>query len=411
MHYGLIGEHLTHSFSKEIHESLADYSYELYELNPEELETFFAEKSFRAINVTIPYKEKVLPFLDYISDSAKTIGAVNTIVNESGKLKGYNTDYLGLEALIHHIGIDINEKKVLILGTGGTSKTAEFVARKLGASEVIFVSRNPNNKFVSYHDATQTHMDADVIINTTPCGMFPKVEEQPIDLSHFNSLCGVVDVIYNPLSTRFVLDAKERKVPSEGGLYMLVAQAVFASSFFLGTEYPRGIIDSIYHKIRSKKRNIVLVGMPGSGKSTIGKQISQRLDYPFVDIDEEVVKEAKMKITEIFNQFGEKYFRHLESLIIQKEALKTGQVISTGGGSILRRENIQRLKQNGVLYFLNRPWQELLPSDERPLADNQDKIKKLYEERLPVYESVSDEVIFGSDEEDTVMEIERRHIR
>ena len=268
--YGCIGKKLTHSFSKEIHAKLADYDYELIELTEEEIAPFFEKRAFAAINVTIPYKQTVIPYLDSISPVAQRIGAVNTIVNKDGKLYGYNTDYYGMKALVERVGIDLNGRKVLILGTGGTSKTAQVLAADLGAGEVLTVSRKKTEAYITYEEAVCDHSDAQVIINTTPSGMYPNCEDKPIDIANFPKLEGVIDAVYNPLRTNLVLDAQERGIKAEGGLYMLVMQAVVAVEHFLDTAIPKETADRVFASIYASKENIVLTGMPGSGKSTVG---------------------------------------------------------------------------------------------------------------------------------------------
>lgn len=272
--YGCIGKKLTHSFSKEIHSMLADYVYELIELDENEIEEFFSEKEFNAINVTIPYKQTVIPYLDSISDVAKRIGAVNTIVNKDGKLCGYNTDYYGMKALVVKAGIDLSNKKVLILGTGGTSRTARVLTEDMGAAEILTVSRSKRENYITYDEAVKEHSDAGVIINTTPSGMFPDCDSQPIDISVFNKLEGVVDAVYNPLRTNLVLDAKAKGIKAEGGLYMLVMQAAVAVEKFLGAEISETVSDNVFASVFASKENIVLTGMPGSGKSTVGRLLN-----------------------------------------------------------------------------------------------------------------------------------------
>ncbi len=390
--YGCIGKKLTHSFSKEIHAKLADYKYELIELNEEELKNFFTDKNFNAINVTIPYKQTVIPYLDSLSDVAKRIGAVNTIVNKNGKLYGYNTDYFGMKALVEKIGIDIKGKKVLILGTGGTSKTARVLTADLGACEVITVSRSESENYISYEKAVSEHSDAQVIINTTPSGMFPDCDGIPIDISAFSKLEGVVDAVYNPLRTNLVLTAKERGIKAEGGLYMLVMQAVVAVEKFLDTEIEKAVADNVFADILASKESIVLTGMPGSGKSTVGKLIN--IDsFSFTDTDEEIEKRCGCPIKELINSKGEKHFRDLETQVIKEISSKGGQIISTGGGSILRKENVDYLKRNGKIFFINANPKRLCPTDSRPLSDTFDKLKKLYDERIDIYKGTADAVV------------------
>jgi len=391
--YGCIGEHLPHSFSREIHEQIGGYAYELKELTPEELPVFMTARAFRGINVTIPYKQAVIPFLDEIDETARAIGAVNTIVNRDGKLYGYNTDLDGLTRLIRRIGLDLDSKKVLIPGTGGTSRTAAFAAQKLGAREVLRVSRTGREGSLTYEDVLKHHTDAEIILNTTPCGMYPEPDAQPLPLAPFSRLQGVVDVIYNPLRSRLVLDARSRGIPAEGGLYMLVAQAVRASEHFLGTVYPDGLTDRIYERILRRKENIVLIGMPGSGKSAVGKILAEKTGKPLADTDQLIVRNAGKPIPDIFREDGEPAFRSLESGIIRELSKQGGQVISTGGGAVLRPENVTALRQNGRLFWLDRNPDDLVPTDDRPLADTEAKMKQLYIEREPVYRAAADEII------------------
>ncbi|MBQ2390801.1 MAG: shikimate dehydrogenase [Clostridia bacterium] len=390
--YGCIGKILTHSFSKEIHSKLADYEYELIELNEDEIEDFFKSKDFNAINVTIPYKQTVIPYLDSLSDVARRIGAVNTIVNRNGKLYGYNTDYYGMKALIKKIGIDLNGKKVLILGTGGTSKTARILTEDMGASEIITVSRSKTENYITYEEAVNEHSDVNVIINTTPSGMYPDCEGIPIDISSFNELEGVMDAVYNPLCTNLVLRAKEKGIKAEGGLYMLVMQAFVAVEKFLDTEFPKTVADNVFASVFASKENIILTGMPGSGKSTVGKLLN--IDgFSFVDTDEEIEKRCGCTIKELVGSKGEKYFRDLETQVIKDISSKGCQIISTGGGAILRKENVNSLKRNGKLFFLNANPDRLLPTDSRPLSDTVEKLKKLYDERIDTYKITADVIV------------------
>ena len=391
--FGCIGEHLPHSFSREIHEQIGGYAYELKELVPEELPAFLAARKFLGINVTIPYKQAVIPYLDEIDGTARAIGAVNTIVNRNGKLCGYNTDLDGLTRLIHRVGLDPAGKKVLIPGTGGTSRTASFAAKKLGAREILRISRTGREDSYTYGEVLHSHTDAEFILNTTPCGMFPEPDAQPLQLEPFTRLQGVVDVIYNPLRSRLVLDARSRGIPAEGGLYMLVAQAVRASELFLDTVYPENLADRIHGRILRQKENIVLIGMPGSGKSTVGRILAGRTGKILADTDQLIVKQAGRSIPEIFREEGERAFRDLESEVIRMLSKQSGQIIATGGGAVLRPENITALRQNGRLFWLDRNPEALIPTDDRPLADTFAGIMQLYAEREPVYRAVADEII------------------
>lgn len=390
--YGCIGKKLTHSFSKEIHAKLADYAYDLIELAEEEIAPFFEKKDFAAINVTIPYKQTVIPYLDSISEVAERIGAVNTIVNKDGKLCGYNTDYYGMKALIERIGIDLTGKKVLVLGTGGTSKTARVVAVDMGAAEILTVSRRKTDHYITYEEAVQKHADANVIINTTPSGMYPDCESRPIDITEFMQLIGVVDVVYNPLCTNLVLDAKQRGIKAEGGLYMLVMQAVVAVERFLDTTIAKEVADQVFASIYASKENVVLTGMPGSGKSTVGKCLNIE-GFEFVDTDEEIEKRCGCSIKELIQEKGEAHFRALETEVIREVSSMNCRIISTGGGAVLKEENVRALKRNGKLYFLNADLSRLKATDSRPLSDTQKKLARLYTERMSLYTGTADVVV------------------
>ena len=400
MRYGLLGEHLPHSFSKEIHEKLGKYVYELIEVPPEQLDAFMRAKDFAGINVTIPYKQAVIPYLDALSDRAKAIGAVNTISNRDGRLYGDNTDLAGLEALIRRMGLELEGKTVLIAGTGGTSKTACAAAERRGAAEIVRMSRTGREGALTYEQACAQYGGAEVLINTTPCGMYPDTDGIPIDLDRLPKLTGVVDVIYNPLTTRLVREARARGIKAENGLYMLVAQAVRAAEVFTGEAFP-GAIDRIYHEILSEKRNIVLIGMPGSGKTTLGKLLAETLGRELVDTDAEIVKAAGMPIAEVFQAHGEAYFRDLETQVIRDLSQTGGKVIATGGGAVLRQENVDALKMNGVIVFLDRPLEDLLPTEDRPLSNNAEKLRKLHKTRYPIYLAAADKhvSVYGTPEE------------
>lgn len=395
MKYGLIGEKLSHSFSPEIHKKIGNYPYELKELSRNELDSFMTEKDFCGINVTIPYKKDVIPFLDVISDEAKSIGAVNTVVNKNGVLYGYNTDFEGLKALILRItdGKILNGK-VLILGTGGASLTAAAVAKALCADEIITVSRSEKEGYITYEQALSLHSDASFIINCTPSGMYPNDFEAPIDLSAFPSLKGVADAVYNPIRTPFIRQAKALSIPCEGGLYMLVCQAVFAYGHFFECEIKSELVDKIYAEILSEKENIVLVGMPSCGKTSIGRALSVTLRRPFYDTDDEIEKEAEMSASEIFIRYGEPHFRYLESKVIKKLSSGiTGAIIATGGGAVLRHENVDLLKANGRLVFLDRSLDNLTPTHDRPLSSDAEALTRRYKERYPIYQDVCDDSV------------------
>lgn len=407
MKYGLIGEHLPHSFSKEIHAKIASYEYDLHELSKDQLAGFMQKHDFSGINVTIPYKEAVIPFLSEVDETAKRIGAVNTVVNRNGKLFGYNTDAYGMRALILKTGLDFTDAKVLILGTGGTAHTAHAVAESLGAKTVVTVGRTAKNGAVTYDEAYRSHADADFIINTTPCGMYPYSDGKegmagiPVDLSKFTSLRGVIDAVFNPLRTNLVLEAAERGIPAGGGLYMLVAQAVAAAEIFTGTAYDAEILDKVYREIRAEKENIVLTGMPGSGKTTVGQYLANELGRRFYDTDAEIVKKTGKEISALFAEIENDGFRALEAEVIAEiSGHVTGAVIATGGGAVLRDDNVRALKRTGRLYFLNRSLDKIEPTADRPLALDRAALEARFRERYERYlatcdiEIVTDENVY-----------------
>lgn len=410
MKYGLIGKPLGHSYSCEIHGLIADYEYELKELDESEVAPFLQKREFNAINVTIPYKQTVMPYLDFISDDAKNIGAVNTIVNDGGKLCGYNTDFAGMRALIEKNGISVKDKKVLVFGTGGTSKTACAVCSALGAREIHKVSRSEKDGAITYDTARKQHFDAEIIVNATPSGMYPNVDKEPTDISCFDRLQAVVDAIYNPLCTNLVLDAREKGAVGVGGLYMLVAQAVYASALFLGREADESVIDSVYERIAREKRNVVLVGMPSCGKTTVGKRLAELTGREFVDTDEEILKRIGMSIADFFAKHGEDAFRKIESEVIADLVKDAGLVVSTGGGAVLKKENVRAIKRNSIVVFVDRPLDMLVATDDRPLSSSVDKVKKLYEQRYDIYKSVADEIVDGSGDIDEVANQIRRKL-
>lgn len=391
MKYGCIAERLGHSFSREIHNLLADYEYELHEVAREELDAFMVKREFCAINVTIPYKEAVIPYLDEIDEHARKIGAVNTIVNRGGKLYGYNTDFFGMCSLLDFAGISLKDKKVLILGTGGTSKTATAVAEALGARAVVKVSRTAKDGAITYEEAYRTHTDAQVLLNTTPVGMYPNIHACPIDLSCFPALDGVADAIYNPLRSELVAQAQTRGIPAIGGLYMLVAQAALACEKFIDTSVSADTIREVYGKILAGKENLVLTGMPGCGKTTIGRRVAAALGRPFLDTDDAILRRIGMSIPEYFAKYGEAAFREVEAAVIAEEvAPLTEAVIATGGGAVLRATNVAELKRNGRILFLDRPLDQIRPTASRPLSSDREALERRHKERYPIYCSTCD---------------------
>ncbi len=398
MKYGLIGEKLGHSFSKTVHSKISNYDYELLEIAKTDLDTFMQKRDFCGINVTIPYKAAVIPYLDFISEEAEKIGAVNTVVNKNGKLHGYNTDFFGLKSLIERNNIEICGKTVLILGSGGTSKTANAVCQNIGAKEVYTVSRGGGEGLITYEEAYTKN--AQIIINTTPCGMFPNIKEQPIKLDSFKNLEAVIDVIYNPLKTKLVIDAQNRGIKAVGGLYMLYAQAVKAAEIFTENE----IKTDPFNEILKEKQNLVLVGMPSSGKTTLGKMLACNFSKQFVDTDIEIVKKVGIQIPEIFEKFGEEHFRNLETQVIKELSAKQSLIIATGGGVVLRQENIDALKQNGKIIFIDRPLEMLITTNDRPLSSSRELLKKRYNERYDIYCSVCDVKISADSDINTNLE-------
>ena len=395
MEYGCIGEKLGHSFSKEIHNALADYEYSLKELKREELPEFFKNKDFKAINVTIPYKQDVIPFLDWISDEAKSINAVNTIVNKDGKLYGYNTDFYGLKALIERENVSLKGKKVVILGSGGTSNTAFAVANSLEAISVFKVSRNKKDGYITYEELYEKYNDCEIIINTTPCGMYPKTGVSAVDLDKLPKVEAVFDAVYNPLKSKLILDSKAKNITATGGLYMLVSQAAYAVEKFIETPVDSNRVEEIFKNLYKQKMNIALIGMPASGKTSVGNVLSESLNKTFVDSDVEIVKTENKSIPEIFGDSGEAYFRAVEKNVIKDISMLNSQVISTGGGAILNPENIESLKGNSRIYFLDRPLNMLITTSDRPLSSNRADLEKRYNERYELYKASADVVVDG----------------
>lgn len=385
--YGLLGERLGHSYSPEIHAGLGEYTYRLFEMSESDVPAFLASDRFEAINVTIPYKKTVLPYLAEISPEAQKIGSVNTITRlPGGGLRGDNTDYYGFAFMLDRAKLDVAGKKCLILGSGGASVTAIAVVTDRGGAPVV-ISRSGENNY----ENISRHADADVIINTTPVGMYPNNGESPVDLSLFTRLIGVVDMIYNPCRTALLLQAEKRGIPAVGGLTMLVAQAKRANELFFGTPRPDALIDSVTERIRGEKENIVLIGMPGCGKSTAGRALAEATGRAFADTDEEIVRVTGRTPAHILREEGEDAFRQIEHEAVCRLGKRSGCVIATGGGVVTRSENYDPLHQNGTLIFLRRPPEELSLAG-RPLSQSVG-VMTLYEKRLPLYESWADAAV------------------
>lgn len=388
MKHGLIGEKLPHSLSKVIYEKVGlDYS--LCEIRKEDIEGIIKGEVLTDFNVTIPYKQEVMKYVDVLDETAKEIGAVNTVTTKNGKKIGYNTDAFGMELLIKRIGVDLVGKTVAILGSGGTSNTAKYVATKLGAGKIFKVSRSGKINYENCYDYS-----VDYVINTTPVGTYPNVHESPVDLSRWKGIKGVLDVVYNPLNTSLVSSAKKLGIKTEGGLYMLVAQAIKAISIFYEKPLDYLLIDKIYSELKGEFANIVLIGMPSSGKSLIGKEIAKVSHKKFLDLDEEYEKIYSTTPKSDIEKYGEKYFRDRESNVV-KNVKEGGLVIATGGGVILREENMDALKQNGVIVYLERALEKLEVCG-RPLS-KKEGVEKLYIERKPLYEKYADIVVKNDD--------------
>ena len=379
MEYGLIGYPLGHSHSPFVH-SFFGYSYELKEVKGEDLPNFFNEGAFSGLNVTIPHKTTVIPFLDELDESAKKCGAVNTIVKREGKLFGYNTDIFGMAYALNAAGISLKNKNVVILGTGGTSLMAQTLAKEAGARSITVVSRSGDRNYENVYDLT----DTEVIVNCTPVGMFPHNGGKTVDLSRFPALSGVFDAVYNPLKSALVLDAEEKKIPCAGGLKMLVAQGKRAAEIFTGKDFDDDVIEKIARKLQKKLTNIVLVGMPGCGKTTVGKRVAELLNRDFIDTDAEIERMENRSIPEIFATDGEGYFRALEKKTIAESTKRQGVVLSTGGGAVLDFDNVRNMRQNGLVIRIERDI-DALSREGRPLSKDRDALKKLAETREPFY--------------------------
>lgn len=382
---GLLGEKLGHSYSPQIHSMLADYEYKLFEKSPEELEDFLKSGEFDGLNVTIPYKKSVMPYCAELSPTAAQIGSVNTIVRRSdGSLYGDNTDAFGFENLIVHNGIEVKGKKALVLGTGGASVTAQAVLKNLSASEVVVISRKGEDNY----ENIAKHADAEIIANTTPVGMYPNNGKAAVDLTQFPKLSGILDVVYNPARTALLLQAEKLCIPCAGGLYMLVSQAKRSCELFTGKSIPDSEIDRIERVLSHQMQNIVIIGMPGSGKTAVSTMLAERLGRKILDTDMIVSEKAGMTIPEIFAAQGEAGFRKLETEATAEVGKLSGNIISTGGGVVTVADNYELLHQNGVIVWIERDTNKLA-RDGRPISLSSD-LNELYAARLPLYERFAD---------------------
>lgn len=386
MKCGLLGRKLGHSYSPQIHALLGNYSYQLFEKEPEEIGDFLKNGDFTGLNVTIPYKKEVIPFLDELSPAAARLGAVNTIVRRDGKLIGHNTDYFGFRRLVQESGLQVAGKKVLVLGSGGASSTAVAVLQELGA-KVTVISRSGENNY----ENLDRHADAAVIVNTTPVGMYPNTGKSALSLEGFPRLEGVLDAVYNPARTQILLDAERRGLAAVNGLWMLVAQAKESAEWFTGEKIPDSRIAKIHHALRLQMENIILIGMPGCGKTAVGQQLAQKLGKKFVDADESLEASVCRKITDIIPNDGEAAFREMESETLAELGKQSGLVIATGGGCVTQPQNYPLLHQNGTIFWLKRELDKL-PTDGRPLSQK-GILGQMYEARMPLYLRFADAAI------------------
>ena len=384
MKCGLLGRKLGHSYSPQIHSHLGNYSYSLFQLEPDELQSFLAKRDFAGLNVTIPYKKAVIPYLDELSPAARKVGAVNTIVHRAdGTLYGHNTDLYGFSSMVARSGLTVSGRKVLVLGSGGASATAVGVLEDLGA-HVIVVSRTGINNYENLYQ----HEDTSLIVNTTPVGMYPNNGESPTDLFHFPKLEGVLDLIYNPARTSLLQQAEKMGLIAENGLWMLVAQAKEAAEYFTGSAISDEIIETIHKQLSLQMQNIILVGMPGSGKTTIGKLLAEKTGRQFIDADAQIIEVSGKSIPDIFRLEGEDGFRQWETSVLKELGSKSAMVIATGGGCVTRRCNYPLLHQNGRIVWIQRN-PDCLPREGRPLSQNAD-LMKMYQVRKPMYEAFAD---------------------
>ena len=394
MKCGLLGRKLGHSYSPQIHAFLGSYSYELFEREPEDVEEFLRSGDFTAINVTIPYKKTVMPYC-HLTATARYMGSVNTIIRQpDGTLLGHNTDYFGFTSMVQRSGLDPRGKKCLVLGSGGASVTAVAVLKEMGA-QVVVISRSGENNYNNLY----LHRDAAIICNCTPVGMYPHNGTSPVNLDLFPNLDGVLDMIYNPARTQLLLDAARRNLVAVNGLWMLVAQAKEAAEWFLGRKLPDALIEEVYRKMQLQMENIILIGMPGCGKSTIGKLLADRTGKKFLDADQVLIDTFGKSIPEIFAEEGEVGFREKETQILSQLGKQSGLIIATGGGCVTRQANYPPLHQNSTILWLQRDLTKL-PTDGRPLSQA-NSLADMYRVREPLYRSFADHRIDNNRDPET----------
>ena len=389
MLFGLLGRRLGHTYSPQIHSYFGNYPYVIFEREPDEIVEFMSTSDFSGINVTIPYKKAVIPYLHDLSPIARRLGSVNTVVRRDGKLIGHNTDYYGFSSMLRHTGLQMSGKKVLVLGSGGASNTVSAVLGEFGAN-VVVISRTGENNYGNLH----LHSNASVIVNTTPVGMYPDTMVSPVDLSLFPKLEGGLDLIYNPCRTKLLMDAAARGLVAMSGLWMLIAQAKESAEWFTGKTIRDSVIPQIYDQLRLQMENIILIGMPGCGKTTVAKLLGQRLNRIVVDADCEIETEIGCTIPEFFRKYGEDAFRTVETQVLQRIGKESGLIIATGGGCVTRKENYPLLHQNGRIFWLTRDI-SMLPTEGRPLSQNHD-LYEMYKRREPMYAYFADHMIDNS---------------
>ncbi len=391
--FGLIGGKISHSYVPMIHGKFGDYPYEILEIREDQLPELLADTSYGGFNVDVPFEQKVMALCDEVSDTAKAVGSVNTIVRgEDGRLLGYNTGYYGFAYLLRHTGIDVKGMKCMVLGSGGASLTVQAVLKDMGASEVVVVSRSGRNNY----ENIQEHFDSQLVINTTPVGMYPGNGRAPVNIDDFRCCQGVVDLIYNPNKTKLVLDAMARSLPASGGLEMLIAQSKESCELFSGREIDDEEMDNVIDEVRSETLNAILIGMPGAGKTLLGGEIADRMGRRFVDIDDMIVEHEGMSVPEIFSEKGEAYFRRIETEMLEKACVQNGLVIATGGGIVKKKINYNIIKQNGIVIWIKRDLDKL-ENEGRPLSLTL-PLEQIYEERKDAYAYWSDFYINNNEE-------------